>query len=98
MRSSLPKGDEIITIGGIIGRIDAVKEDTIVITINSSHTKMEIVKTAVGSVRNRAEQKKAAEPAEEKEDTKAASNNRKVIPKRLGARKSTEEITEETKD
>ncbi|MBQ6621650.1 MAG: preprotein translocase subunit YajC [Mogibacterium sp.] len=95
MRDSLTKGDEIVTIGGILGKIDTVKEDTVIISINSSHTKMEITKTAVGSVRRKTESKKADEaPAEEKEE-KSASNTKKVTPKKLGARKENAESAEE---
>ena len=93
MRDSLTKGDEIVTIGGIVCRIDTIKEETIIVTLNSSHTRMEILKSAVGSVRRKSEVKKAAAeaPAEEKEDSKPASNAKKVTPKRLGTRKESAE-------
>ena len=45
-RSSLKKGDLVITIGGIYGRIIDVKEDAFVIEVHGG-TKLKIVKTAV---------------------------------------------------
>jgi preprotein translocase subunit YajC len=45
-RSSLKKGDSVITIGGIYGRIIDVKEDAFVIEVHGG-TKLKIVKTAV---------------------------------------------------
>ena len=52
MRNSLKVGDEITTIGGICGRIVAIKEDTesIVIETGSDKAKMRIKRWAIGSV------------------------------------------------
>lgn len=36
MQAALQKGDQIITIGGLHGVIDAIDEDTIIITSNNS--------------------------------------------------------------
>jgi len=48
MRSSLNLGDEIVTIGGICGRIIRIKDDTV--TILTADSKMTFLKTAIGSV------------------------------------------------
>ena len=52
MRNSLKVGDEITTIGGICGRIVAVKDevDSIVIETGSDRSKMLIKRWAIGSV------------------------------------------------
>ena len=52
MRDSLKKGDTITTIGGICGRIVAVKDevDSIVIETGSDRSKMLIKRWAIGSV------------------------------------------------
>ena len=52
MRDSLKKGDMITTIGGICGRIVAVKDeaDSIVIETGSDRSKMLIKRWAIGSV------------------------------------------------
>lgn len=47
MRDNLQVGDEIITIGGIYGRVISLKEDTIVIESKSDHSKMTIARWAM---------------------------------------------------
>ena len=50
MRDSLKKGDMITTIGGIMGTICAVKEETIVIETGSDRTKIRFRRSAISSV------------------------------------------------
>lgn len=50
MRNNLAVGDEITTIGGIIGKIVSIKEETCVIETSHERTKMRILKTAVSRV------------------------------------------------
>ena len=47
MRENLMVGDEIITIGGIYGRVISLKEDTIVIESNSDHSKLTVARWAL---------------------------------------------------
>ena len=47
MRNNLQVGDEIITIGGIYGRVISLKEDTIVIESVLDHTKQKIARWAI---------------------------------------------------
>ncbi|MDF3006042.1 MAG: preprotein translocase, YajC subunit [Oscillospiraceae bacterium] len=47
MRASLDIGDEILTQGGIIGRVVSVKDDTIVIETGSDRVKIRILRSAV---------------------------------------------------
>jgi preprotein translocase subunit YajC len=49
MRSSLSVGDEVITIGGFVGRIISVKEDDLVIEVGSDRTKLRIMKWGISS-------------------------------------------------
>ncbi len=49
MRSELSVGDEITTIGGILGTICAVKENTIVIETGADRVRIEVTKWAVSS-------------------------------------------------
>ena len=55
MRNSLMVGDEITTIGGIIGKIVSIKEETCVIETAHDKTKIRILKTAVSRVDVKAE-------------------------------------------
>lgn len=47
MRDNLQIGDEIVTIGGIYGRVISLKEDTIVIESKSDHSKITIARWAM---------------------------------------------------
>ncbi len=49
MRSSLKVGDEITTIGGIVGTICAVKEKTIVLETGADRVRIEFTKWAISS-------------------------------------------------
>lgn len=55
MRNNLTVGDEITTIGGIIGKIVSIKEETCVIETAHDKTKIRILKTAVSRVDVKAE-------------------------------------------
>lgn len=47
MRSNLQVGDEILTVGGIIGRVVSLKDDTILIETGSDRSKIRIVRSAI---------------------------------------------------
>lgn len=50
MRNSLEIGDEVTTIGGIIGRVIAIKEDTFVMETGSDRTKIRFRRAAIQSI------------------------------------------------
>lgn len=50
MRNNLMVGDEITTIGGIIGRVVSIKDETCVIETSKACTKIRILKSAIRSV------------------------------------------------
>ena len=66
MRESLSVGDQITTIGGIVGIICAVKEDTIVIETSADRVRVEFAKWAVSTKGTQTTQ----DAAPEKEDKK----------------------------
>ncbi|MBE6027054.1 MAG: preprotein translocase subunit YajC [Clostridiales bacterium] len=95
MREALKVGDEIITIGGIIGKVEKVNEKTVVISTTAAKNKIEFLKTAIASVS--AKEGGSAKPAA-KEETKAAeeekkapSRDKKVTPKKLGKKSEDQE-------
>ncbi len=49
MRNNLRVGDEITTIGGIVGRVVSIKEDSLLIETGADRNKMSIKKWAVQS-------------------------------------------------
>lgn len=63
MRENLDIGDEIVTAGGIIGRIVSIKDDTLVIETGSDRSKIRITKWAVSQNLTAAEAAKAAKAA-----------------------------------
>ena len=50
MRSSLEIGDQVTTIGGIIGHVVAIKDDTFVLETGADRVKIRFTKNAISSV------------------------------------------------
>ena len=50
MRDSLSIGDEIVTIGGIVGIVIAIKEDTIVVETGTDRSKIRFKRWAISDV------------------------------------------------
>lgn len=63
MRENLDIGDEIVTAGGIVGRIVSIKDDTLVIETGSDRSKIRITKWAVSQNLTAVEAAKAAKAA-----------------------------------
>ena len=74
MRNSLQKGDQIITIGGIVGRIVSVGEATIVIETSDDRVRMELQKWAVSSNESRKPVDKKAKKNEEPAEIESSSD------------------------
>ena len=55
MRENLQVGDEITTIGGIIGKVVSIKDETCVIETTKDRTRIRILKSAVSRVDVKAE-------------------------------------------
>ena len=71
MRNSLSVGDEVTTIGGIIGRVINVKDDTFVLETTRDRTKIRFERSAVKRIDRKydaPEETVAEEPAENKEE------------------------------
>ena len=67
MRNSLEIGDEVVTIGGIIGQIVSIKGDTVTIATSKDRNKIRFLKTAIREVTVKANEP-VEEPAEESEN------------------------------
>ena len=82
MRSAVKNGDEITTIGGIVGTVVNVKEDKIVIETGADQVRIEFMKWAISTNETAAaaekeKQKKAQEAkAKAKAAKKAAKNDK----------------------
>lgn len=82
MRNAVKVGDEIITIGGICGKVVKTKDETLTIQVGADKTKFEIMRWAVSKVENEpatasSRKTKKEEPEETEETTK------KSLPKRM---------------
>ncbi len=64
MRNSLAVGDEVTTIGGIIGKVVSIKEETFVLETTKDRTKIRFLKGAIRSVDVKIADVVAAEKAE----------------------------------
>ncbi len=95
MRSRVQVGDEIITIGGICGKVVKTKEESLVIQVGADKVKFEIMRWAVSKVVEKNErfsrQQSEPEPEEEEEAPKRA------LPKRMKQAKA-EEAAEDVAD
>ena len=50
MRNNLEVGDEITTIGGIIGKVISMKEETVMIETGADKTKIRILRSAIRNI------------------------------------------------
>ncbi len=53
MLTALKPRDKVVTIGGLIGEIDSIKDDTIVVLKIGKDTKVEVRKSAVSSLHSK---------------------------------------------
>ena len=86
MRDAIQIGDEITTIGGIMGRVVTVKEDSLIIETGADRTKMKITRWAI-QTNNTAEDRLQAERAAQA----AAKEAEKAEKKGRRSKKSDEE-------
>lgn len=70
MRSGVKVGDEIVTIGGIFGKVIKAKEDRLTIEVGNDKTRFEITRWAVSSILNA-----AADKLEKKDSTADKEDN-----------------------
>ena len=88
MRDALAVGDEVTTIGGIIGKVVSIKGETFVLETTRDKTKIRFLKGAIRSVDVKAADIAAAVIAEEKAKTEDNAEEAST----------TEAATEETKN
>ncbi len=97
MRNSIKKGDKIITIGGVVGRVVQVNADSIVIETSEDRVRVEFKKWAIQSVgdvdavpvRNTKKEEK-----EEKPEAAAADEGASFAEAEAAAEKKSEDTAE----
>ena len=90
MRDSIQIGDEITTIGGIMGRVVTVKDDSIIIETGADRTKIKFLRGAI-QTNNTANDRMAAE-RKAAEDAKKAKSEKDAINEKVNGRKSKKTI------
>ena len=78
MRSSIKTGDEITTIGGIMGTVVNVKDDKIVIETSADQVRIELAKWAVSTNETASERAKAEAKKIQEERAKAKAEAKKA--------------------
>lgn len=96
MRDSIQIGDEITTIGGIMGRVVTVKDDSIVIETGADRTKLRFQKWAI-QTNNTANDRMAAE-RQAAADAKKAKSEQDAIDQKINGKKSKKEKVIEVKN
>jgi len=71
MRSAVKTGDEIVTIGGIIGTVVSVKDDRFVMETSADQVRIELAKWAISSNETAAAAAKAEAKKRQEEKAKA---------------------------
>ena len=91
MRNALEIGDEIVTIGGIVGRVVTIRENDLIIETGADRNKMKIERWAINTnktkneqrqkeieaAREAAKEKKASKKSDKKEGSDKADKNDK---------------------
>ena len=72
MISSLKKGDKVVTIGGLHGTVQSVRETTVLIKVDDN-VKLEFLRSAVSNVVSQSKEKQ--EKIEEKDDSDDSSES-----------------------
>ncbi len=84
MRSNLQVGDEIITIGGICGKIVKTKDDSLVIQVGADKVKFEIMRWAVSKVVEEGKKRSSkAKPESYDMDDDDEAEVKRAKPKRM---------------
>ncbi len=96
MRSSIEIGDEIITIGGIVGKVVKIREEDIVIETGADRNKIRLQRWAVNTNVTKTEQhKKEVEASRAAAKEKKAKKSEEEIPEKSDTAKEAEKKIEE---
>lgn len=83
MRNTLQVGDEVITIGGLCGKIVKVKDETLIIQVGAEKIKFEIMRWAISKVANSDPNASTKKERTSTTENTAEETPKKVIPKKM---------------
>ncbi len=78
MRNAVKVGDEVVTIGGLRGKIVKTKDEVLTIQVGNDKTKFEIMRWAISKVENPSD-----EPVTKASDDEEEAPKKKAIPKKM---------------
>lgn len=96
MRNALKKGDTVVTIGGIMGKVVAVNDNSFVIETSEDRVRVEFSKWALNN--NVTQQEAAAAEAEAKKGGKKAAKAEKKVEAPVVEEKAEEKPAETTEE
>ena len=95
MRNTIKVGDEVVTIGGICGKIVKTKDEVLTIQVGADKTKFEIMRWAISKVvTDEPAVAPARKPKKEEAEEEQAETPKKSLPKRMKKSEETEEASE----
>lgn len=65
MRAALKKGDQVTSVGGIVGKIVMVNDSTVIIETSEDRVRMELTKTAIAASSSQSSQDKKKKDEDE---------------------------------
>ncbi|MCL2557943.1 MAG: preprotein translocase subunit YajC [Treponema sp.] len=71
MLSALKKGDKVVTVGGVHGTIQNVREHSVVLKVDAN-TKIEFSRSAISSITSQAREKEKEEEAADSDDEESS--------------------------
>ena len=98
MRNSLEVGDEITTIGGIVGEIVKINEETIVIETTANKTKIKLLRSAIRNVDVSAAAKRGEVPMDNKEEPKDKTKKKDEANSKIEKEKPVEKVEEKAEN
>jgi len=95
MRNAIKVGDEVITIGGICGKIVKTKDDTLTIQVGADKTKFDVMRWAVSKVVSDEPAPSNVKKAKKEEVEAEVEAPKKTLPKKMKKVSNDENITTE---
>ena len=82
MRNAIKVGDDIITIGGIVGKVVKVREESLVIAVGADKVKFEVMKWSVSTVLGAGEKASEKKSAASREEKNGKKNSIRILKKK----------------
>ena len=93
MRNNLRAGDEIVTIGGICGKIVKIRDETLTIQVGADKIKFEVMRWAISRVVESSELSSGSRRRAAAEDDEPG-DRKKAMPKKMKRASAKEEAAE----